>query len=144
MSKLPHLDFFESEQKAIDHAVCLNFKYRVAGLKFGVMDGPDDNWAVCEDATAQDMGMSFLDNLPDDYADLSYEHLDAIRNEQDPLPFWEKITGLFSVADGEILRFIISHKVPLDKIIRHELACRGYDQNSRWCGFDEARKIWLK
>jgi hypothetical protein len=48
------------------------------------------------------------------------------------------------VADGEILRFIISHKVPLDKIIRHELACRGYDQNSRWCGFEEARKIWLK
>lgn len=144
MSKLPHLDFFESKQKAIDHVVWLNFKYRVAGLRFGVIDGPDDNWAVCEDATAQDIGMSFIDNLPDDYAKLSYEHLDTIRNEQDPLPFWEEITGLVSVADSEILRFIISQKLPLEHIIRHELASRGYDQNSRWCGFEEARKIWLK
>ena len=70
---------FHNRQKAIDHAMWLNFKYRIA------------------------------------------------------------------VADGEILRYILKTKVPLDKLIRHELALRGYDENRRWCEFDfhTAREIWL-
>jgi len=144
MSQVPHLDFFESQDKAIAHAVWLNFKYRVAGLSFGVIHGPDDNWAVCEDVTAQELEMSFLDILPGDLSGFTYTQLDDIRNDQNPLPFWEKITGLFSVADGEVLRFILKQNIPLEKIIRHELACRGYDENSRWCGFDKAREVWLK
>jgi hypothetical protein len=50
---------------------------------------------------------------------------------------------MVSTIDGEILRFIIAHNIALDKIIRHELALRGYDENHRWCGFDKAREIWL-
>jgi hypothetical protein len=116
----------------------------VARLRFGVIQGPDDNWAVCEDVTAQELEMSFLDILPGDLSGLTYTQLDDIRNDQNPLPFWEKITGLFSVADGEVLRFILKQDIPLEKIIRNELACRGYDEHSRWCGFDKAREVLLK
>jgi hypothetical protein len=49
-----------------------------------------------------------------------------------------------STSDDEILRFILENKIPLDRIIRHELALRGYDKDHRWCGFDKARFIWLE
>ncbi|MBN8640701.1 MAG: hypothetical protein J0L86_02725 [Flavobacteriales bacterium] len=139
-----YLDLFDSEQKAIDHALWLNFKYRIAGISFGVLHGPDDNWAVCEQITADQMEMSFLDVLPKDLSELTYKHLDSIRQDKEPLPFWSTIVGMVSTLDGEILRFILENKIPLDKIIRHELALRGYDKDHRWCGFDKAREIWLK
>ncbi len=59
------------------------------------------------------------------------------------LPHWETITGMFSVADGEILRYLLYAKIPIEMFVRHELASRGYDKNHRWCGFDKAEKIWL-
>ncbi len=144
MNPYNYLDEFDSEQKAIDHAVYLNFKYRIANITFGVIHGPEDNWAVCEEATAQEMEMPFLNNLPKDYSEITYRHLDSIRQDEDPLPHWESITGMLAVMDGEILRFILDNRVPLDRLIRHELALRGFDENHRWCGFDKARKIWLK
>jgi len=50
---------------------------------------------------------------------------------------------MISTVDGEILRFILDTKIPLNNLIRHELALRGFDKNHRWCGFDKAREIWL-
>ena len=144
MNPYNYLDEFDSEQKAIDHAIYLNFKYRIANITFGVIHGPEDNWAVCEEATAQEMEMPFLNNLPKDYSEITYRHLDSIRQDEDPLPHWESITGMLAVMDGEILRFILNNRVPLDRLIRHELALRGFDENHRWCGFDKAREIWLK
>lgn len=88
--------------------------------------------------------MPFLNNLPKDYSEITYRHLDSIRQDEDPLPHWESITGMLAVMDGEILRFILNNRVPLDRLIRHELALRGFDENHRWCGFDKAREIWLK
>lgn len=143
MEKDNFLDVFDDQQKAIDHAMWLNFKYRIAGIVFGVIHGPEDNWAVCEQATASEMGMTFLDILPKDYSELSYKQLDTIRQDEEPLPIWSALVGLVSTADGEILRFILENKIPLDKLIRHELASRGYDKNHRWCGFERAREIWL-
>ena len=143
MKKDNFLDVFDDQQKAIDHAMWLNFKYRIAGIAFGVIHGPEDNWAVCEQATASEMEMTFLDILPIDYSTISYKQLDAIRQDEEPLPFWSALVGLVSTADGEILRFILENKIPLDKLIRHELALRGFDKNHRWCGFDNAREIWL-
>lgn len=139
-----YLDLFESQQKAIDHAMWLNFKYRIAGIAFGIINGPEDNWAVCEEVTAQEMEMEFLDIIPENHSQLSYKNLDVIRQDKEPLPFWESIIGIISLIDGEILRYILENKIPLDKIIRHELALRGFDKNHRWCGFDKARKIWLE
>ena len=144
MPKDNYLDIFHTQQKAIDHCLWLNFKYRIAGIRFGVINGSDNSFAVCEEATADEMGMVFLDILPKDYSQLSYKELDAIRQDQELLPFWESIVGMVSVVDGEILRFILHNKIPIDRIIRHELASRGYDENHRWCGFDMARKIWLE
>lgn len=143
MKKDDFLDVFDDQQKAIDHAMWLNFKYRIAGIVFGVIHGPEDNWAVCEQATADEMEMTFLDILPKDYSKISYKQLDTIRQDEEPLPFWSALVGLVSTADGEILRFILENKIPLDKLIRHELALRGFDKNHRWCGFDRAREIWL-
>lgn len=137
------LDLFDDQQKAIDHAMWLNFKYRIASIVFGVIHGPDDNWAVCEQATADEMEMEFLEILPKDYSNVSYKQLDTIRQDEEPLPFWTELIGLFSSTDGEILRFILENKIPLEKLIRHELALRGFDKNHRWCGFDKAREIWL-
>lgn len=139
-----YLDIFDDKQKAIDHAMWLNFKYRIAGIAFGVINGPKRNFAVCEEATARDMEMKFLDILPKDYSELSYPDLDRLGMDRELLPHWESIRGMISVMDGEILRFILHNKIPIDRIIRHELACRGYDINHRWCGFDKAREIWLK
>lgn len=144
MKKDNYLDMFYNKQKAIDHAMWLNFKYRIAGINFGVVDGSKRNWAVCERATADEMDMPFLDVLPKDFLGLSYRQLDNVRQDRQVLPFWESIIAMVSVTDGEILRFILENKIPLDKIIRHELALRGFDKNHRWCGFDNAREIWLK
>lgn len=90
------------------------------------------------------MDVSFLDVLPKDLSSLDYKQLDCIRQDNEPLPFWRDIIGMISTTDGEILSFILENKIPLDKIIRHELALCGYDKNHRWCGFDMARVIWLK
>jgi hypothetical protein len=144
MEKDDFLDVFDDQQKAIDHAMWLNFKYRIAGIAFGVIHGPEDNWAVCEQATVDEMEMTFLDILPKNYSELSYKQLDTVRQDKEPLPFWTALVGSFSSTDGEILRFILESKIPLDKLIRHELALRGFDKNHRWCGFDKAREIWLK
>jgi len=113
------LDNFHNKEKAIDHALWLNFKYRIANI-------------------------SFLDILPKDYSNIGYTKLDTLAMDRNPLPHWEKTQGLFSVVDGEILRYVLAMEIPLEKFIRHELAKRGYDENHRWCGFDNARNIWLK
>lgn len=144
MKKQNYLDLFDNKLKAIDHCMYLNFKYRIANIRFGVLHGPDNDWAVCEEATAQELEMEFLDILPNDYSRMSYDDIRHIRMDNDSLPFWDSIIGMFSIADGEILRFIIHAKIPLEKLIRHELAGRGYDENHRWCGFEKAADIWLK
>lgn len=139
-----YLDIFDDQNKAIDHAMWLNFKYRIAGIAFGVIDGPKRNWAVCEEYTATEMNTTFLDILPKDYSELEYRRLDTIAQDDELLPHWERIRGMVSVMDGEILRYILYNKIPIDRIIRHEIANRGFDQNHRWCGFDKARDIWLR
>ena len=138
-----YLDVFDSQEKAIDHTMWLNFKYRIAGIVFGVIHGPERNFAVCEEATADEMEMTFLDILPKDYSNISYDQIRHIKMDENPLTHWENLMGTFAIIDGELLRFILHAKIPLEKLIRHELADRGYDENHRWCGFDKAREIWL-
>ena len=143
MKEDDYLDVFESKQRAIDHCLWLNFKYRIAQIRFGVIPHPNRMWAVCEEATANEIGTQFLDILPQDYSEMSYDDIRHIRMDKNVLFHWEHIIGMFSVADGEILRYILHAKIPLEKLIRHELAGRGYDENHRWCGFEKAQEIWL-
>lgn len=139
-----YLDLFSDRQKAIDHALWLNFKYRIANIRFGVIHGPENDWAVCERATADEMGQTFLKVMPDDHSKMNYRDIRHIRMDRESLPHWETITGMFSVVDGEILRYLLHAKIPMEMFIRYELAARGYDKNHRWCGFDKAEEIWLK
>ena len=121
----------------------MNFKYRIAGIRFGIIGGPDNTFAVCEQATAEEMKMPFLDILPKDYAEMSYDEMRHIRMDKEPLPHLEALMSHFSTMDGEILRYILYAKIPLEKLIRFELADRGFDENHRWCGFEKANEIWL-
>ena len=57
----------------------MNFKYRIAGIRFGIIGGPDNTFAVCEQATAEEMKMPFLDILPKDYAEMSYDEIRHIK-----------------------------------------------------------------
>ena len=139
-----YLDVFDSQDKAVDHAIWLNFKYRITQINFGVIPHQKRKWAVCEELTASELDVEFLDILPKDYSELSYQKLDRIRQDEDPLPHWETIVGMLAVMDGEILRFILENQLPLDRMIRHELALRGFDKDHRWCGFDRAREVWLE
>lgn len=144
MESQRQIDLFDAKQKAIDHAIWLNFINRACVLEFGVIHGPNNNWAVSDVITVSNMGMSFIDILPKNYSQLDYDHIRHIRMDNHPLPHWEKIVGIFSTTDGDILRFILTNDIPLEKFIRDELAGRGYDENHRWCGFENAQKIWLK
>ena len=141
-----NFDLFHDQEKAIHHAIWLNFKYRIAKIKFGVIHGPDDKhkWAVVEEATAQEMETEFLDILPKSYEEMTYDHIRHIAMDEDRPRYWDELKGMFSVLDGEILRFILHAKIPLEKLIRFELSARGHNEDHRWVGFDKAEEIWLK
>jgi hypothetical protein len=51
---------------------------------------------------------------------------------------------MFSIANGELLRFILAYNIPLEKLIRYSLSARGYDKNQHWVGFNKAKEIWLQ
>lgn len=142
-NSLEFIEFFDSFEKANQQALWLNFKYRLAKLKFGVLTGPNDNWGVCEDITKDELDMEFVETSKN-HKELSYDEIRHMRMDRQMLMHWEKIIGIFSVVDGDILRFILHANIPLEKIIRDELAGRGYDENHRWCGFEKAQEIWLK
>lgn len=136
-------DRFTDKEKAIHHALWLNFKYRIAGIKFGVVEGPDNDYAVMEEDLRDEFELSFIE-IPNDYSELNYDELRHIRMDKEPLPSLAEIIGTFSVMDGELLRFILHSKIPLEKLIRYELSMRGHDKNHRWCGFEKAEEIWLE
>lgn len=137
---------FQDHDKAIDHAIWLNFRHRQKETQiFHVIDSPSGDPAVVSD----DIWESFTDagfdhSLNDDYTDLSYERIDSISSDSDPLYFWEEIRGMMSVTDIEVLQFILDKKIPLERFIRQELTARGYDDKGMWIGFEEAKKLWQK
>lgn len=138
-----YVEFFEQRLQAIDYALWMNFKYRRAQIKSGVFENPQGKWSVCEEATRIDLDQHFTESLPESYQNLSFDELDILLKENHLLLHWEQIRGMISVMDGEILRYILATKIPLDKLIRIELANRGFDTDNLWCGFEKAKEIWL-
>ena len=137
------LEFYDQMDKAIDRAVWLQFEHRNAERKFVVYDGPEDNFAVSNLQTALKMEMdSHFYPLPDSYNNLSYEKLQTIAKDSNSLQHWEELLGKFSVMEGELLCFIIRYQIPVEKLIRHELANRGFDHNNQWVGFENAEELW--
>lgn len=128
--------------KAWNIVLWLNFNHQEHGNLFSIVDGEGADFYV----VSQDVLKRFINPIKVEF-DPNYEGLapvviDHIRSDPHPLEHWQEILDMFSVMDGDILRFIISHHIPLEKFIRHELGARGYDENGHWIGFDKAKKLW--
>lgn len=137
------LEFYDDLDKSRDRALWLEFEHRNVQKQFVVIDGPEDNFAVSDLQTAEEMEMIHqYYSLPETYEHLSYKDLEIIAKDTEMLPHWEELLGKFAVMEGELLRFILQYKIPLEKIICNELANRGFDENNQWIGFDEAKKLW--
>ena len=136
MRRLPN------KQKAIDLALWQNHSYQFND-NYGVVLSAQGDYLVIKRVhpTFEDFD---YEKLPSNHSNMSYKHIKHIRMDDDPLPHWEAIAGTISILDGEVLRFILSAKVPLKRFIRYELSCRGYDEHMKWVGFDKAQEIWLR
>lgn len=144
MSTLPsnYCQTFSDLNKAIDMANWLNFQVRKHGCTPYFVVGKKDNHAVISDDVLELFDPP-THPLIVDYRALSYDEIQRIAMDEDVLKHWADIRGLFSIADGELLRYILAMQIPLEKFIRYELAIRGYDENHEWCGFEKARTIWF-
>ena len=130
-------------QRAIDKALWLNFKHRTKNANFKVLYSLEDHFLITIPERSIFDKDDFVD-LPEDYSKMTYEHIRGIASDQNPLEHWEDIKGTFAIMDGELLRYILHYKVPLEKFMRWELAARGYDKDHKWVGFEKAETIWLE
>lgn len=137
------MDEFNSKFKAICHALWMTFKYRRAKLIFGVIKRLNNKWASLEDLTAHEIDTPFFEPLPKDLSEITYQDITSLNLNNNLLPHFEEIRGMISTIDGEILRYILVAKIPLEKFIRTELANRSYDEKTQWVGFEKAKDIWL-
>ncbi len=133
--------------KAKDKAVWMNFNERFKPLEdrdqYYVVDGPEF-FSVVNKAMLEELGTDTTYELPDSYENMSWEAISAIQKDGLPLAHWEELLGSIRTMDGELLRFILKFKVNLFRIIRCELASRGYDENRKWIGFTESENLWKK
>ena len=138
------LEFYPELDKALDRAVWLNFEYRNENKTFVIYDGPDNDFAVSDLETAKEMDMelSFYP-IPKSYENLSYERIQTMNKDNDPLVHWEELLGRLATMEGEILKFLLHSKIPVEKLIRNELANRGFDAGNNWVGFEVSKAIWL-
>jgi hypothetical protein len=134
---------FPSKQKAIDTAIWQNLNYRYDD-NYGVIRSKENKDYIVLQKDHPMVSTSEFIQFTADYAGMTYDQIQAIASDRDPLAHWEEIRGMFSTVHGETLRFLLFTKVPLDKFIRHTLASRGYDPEFNWVGFDKAEAIWLK
>lgn len=138
------IEYYSTLDKAVDRAVWLQFKHRITNEKFVVYQDSNNDYIVSDLKTVKEMESTpYCYPLVESYTDLSYERLNSLIKDEKMLKHWEELLGKFSVMEGELLRFIIQYQIPVDKIIRHELGTRGFDQNQQWVGFEESREIWL-
>lgn len=144
--KQSYLEFYDNLDKARDRALWLEFEHRNVPKQFVVFDGPEDNYAVADLQTAEEeleITHSYY-SLPENYQHWTFGDLKGIAGDPEMLSHFEELLGKFSVMEGELLKFILKYQVPLEKIIRHELGCRGFDSQNRWIGFTESEKEWQK
>lgn len=134
---------FQGKQKALDAAVWINFSKRTTCERVGVIKGNEDEYYVVPTDDVSIKGHRF-EKLPKDYKQMRFEDIKEIRMDREQLSHWEDLFGIISTCHGELLRFILAYNLPLGKMIRYELAARGYDKDHRWVGFKKAEEIWLK
>lgn len=134
---------YRYREKALLFALWLNFEHRLKNDQFGMLRGQDGSYLVVptDHPTFQDES---FEKLPKSLKKLGYDEIQALAMDDDPLTIFEDIQGMFSTMQGEHLRFILKYQIPLERFIRYELSCRGYDMDNRWCGFEKAKMVWLK
>lgn len=143
IQNLKMMERFQNRQKAIDLAIWRNFNYRYPS-NFGVLqDAKRGDYEVIQ-KDASSINKNVFEEFHEDHSMMSYNHIQTIASDRDPLEHWEEILGMLSTMNGETLRFILFANVPLDKLIRHTIASRGFDENLNWVGFQKAEEIWLQ
>jgi len=131
-----------SKQRAIDIALWMTFKYRIENRIYGVeQNRKTKEYHIVE---LENRRRKKLLDFPMDYSQMHYNQISSVLMDKNPLSHWEEIRGMLSTTDGEVLRFMLKYKIPLEKLIRFELASRGYDENEQWVGFERAYEGWLK
>ena len=133
----------QNKSKALDNALWLNFEHRTTDKVYGVIQSIDHDYLVVP-TLHPTFADELFESLPDNYTPLDYNRIAEIFADRNPLWFWEELKGMFQTANGELLRFILNHHIPLEKLIRYELSARGYDNQTNWVGFNKAKNIWLK
>ena len=135
---------FETLAKAGDATVWYNFMHQHDAdfMPIVVVHGPEDDFVLLEKSEAEDMEIPVLE-MPTDYSKMTYPHIKSIRSDYDPLKHWEEIMGMISTMPLDYLRFILECKVPLETIIKYELAARGINKKGKWIGFDQAERLWF-
>lgn len=131
-------------RKAQDAAVWLNFKHKQDDdfKSLAVLHGANDDFVLLEESEAKEMGIPSLE-LPTSYTNITYPHIQSIKSDVDPLTHWSEIFGSFSVMKADHLRFILETKLPLEQMVRYELAARGLNKQGKWIGFDQAERYWF-
>lgn len=134
----------DEKQKAIDYLLWINFCNRATDTSYNLFE-KNDRFSLMEKGWPEGMYSHYsIAVWKKKYRNMKYSDIQKIAQDKNPLKHWEIIRGLFSVMDGEVLRYMLHAKIPLEKFIRYELASRGFDKNHQWCGFEKAKEIWLK
>lgn len=136
------MDRFPNKQKAIDLALWQNHSYRYEDNYGVVLSSQGDYLVVQTDHPTFET--SAFESLPKDYSKMDYNYIQQLSMDETPLYHWKSIMEALHGLHGEVLQFILSSKLPLEKFIRYELACREYDREFEWVGFEKAKEIWLK
>lgn len=132
---------FPTLSKAQDFAVWEQFAESSNGDTFYVVDGPE-HYSVVNQSMLEELGGIQSYPLKTSYADLQWQDMESLYQDEDPLFPWEELIGIFQTMDGTLLRFILAYRIPLPLFVCYTLACRGYDSQKRWVGFDTSDHIW--
>ncbi len=133
----------QQKSKALDHALWLNFEHRTDDKEYGVVQSIEHDYLIIPKDHPTVAGETF-EVLPNSYTSLSYDRIAEIFADRNSLWFWEELQGMFSTANGELLRFILAYDIPLEKLIRYSLSARGYNKEMKWIGFNKAKEVWLE
>lgn len=135
---------FGTQRKAGDAAYWNNFTHQHDKdfEPVGVVHGADDNFVLLPLSELKEMEIPLLE-MPKDYKSFGYPHMQAIKIDRDPLKHWSDIFGAFSVIPTQYLMFIQESKLPLEQIVKYELAARGIGKKGKWIGFDQAERLWF-
>lgn len=132
---------FSQKQKAIDCAIWLNAIHHE--LSFYVLEHDNGKYLVCSKEN-ENTDTAYHIPLTTNYTEMDYKDIQALHTDAEPLAHWQNISALISTMDSTLLRFILSHHIPLEKFIRYELSKRGCDDKGSWIGFENSQKFWRK